>query len=233
MTIAFKTEDLQQELRVFARLAESFLEPGESDRLVHLAEQLRWMRHHDTVHQWGISKDEPLRTRCSEGAYQEGDEGHFNVAAHIATTWAIRPGNGGRRMVINGNVSTTILLVHNHEDRLGLWRMDVGDARGPGCTFHVQIEGKWQQMPFPEKLDVPRLPTLVPTLGSVLEFVLFELFHHHWLKQVVGNKDPGAWLSLQRDLWLKHLAWQREQALAAEFSPWASIRQSHPDDIFG
>jgi hypothetical protein len=233
MSIAFKTQELQEELRVFARIAESFLEPGESDRLINLAEDLRWMRHRNVVHKWGISENEPLRTRCSEGAYQEDDEGHFRVAAHVATTWAIRPVSGGRQMVIDGNVSTTITLMHEHQERLGLWRMDVGHTDGPGCAFHVQIEGKSDQLPFPEKLDVPRLPTLVPTLGSILEFVLFELFHQQWLAEVVRDKDPGKWLDLQRDLWLRHLEWQMARARAAEFSPWASIRQSHPDGVFG
>jgi hypothetical protein len=232
VTFGFRTAALQEELRVFAGLAEGFLEPGECDRLIELSYKLRYMRD-QKPYQWGIPESEPLRTRSSPGSYQAGDEGRFNVAARIATTWALQPEDeSGRRMIVVGNVSTTIELTHNHEQRLGLWRMDIGEAGAPGCTFHVQIEGKSDKFPFPEALDVPRLPTLVPTLGSILEYVLFELFHEDWLRRVVQSRDPGKWLDLQRDLWLTHLDWQRERTERADFSPWANIRHSHPDNIF-
>src|SRR5436190_1532122 len=70
---------------------------------------------------------------------------------------------------------------------IAMWRMEVGDARSPGCHFHVQVLGEAEVAPFPKSLSVPRLPAVHSTPPAVIEFVLGELFQATWDKHVAAR----------------------------------------------
>jgi hypothetical protein len=124
------------------------------------------------------------------------------------------------------NVSTAVSFRTGrgaNERERARFTMDIAAAAtAPGCGLHMQIKNhpEW----FPQDLDVPRFPMYVPTFGSVLEFVLGELFQDEWMKRVAGHKFNHGWRELQQQLWVNWLEWQRAVVMRSTVSPWLDIK---------
>lgn len=246
--LEFRFQDVLNEIDALEKIIGSFCSPSHRDVLPQLRTELADVR--DTVTDrdwtWGIRNERPFRTTVSRGAYQRDDQGAHNVFAEITSTWTIRrvrpPGKKGQRadrFALTGNASTRIRLYEEAQPGqqplpLGMWRMEVGVAHSPGCYFHVQVLGETDDRPFPHSLDVPRLPGVLTTPPSVVEYVVAELFQDQWLKHLATQTaDLNRWIPIQRGRLGAVLKWQLGVVKDAQGSPWMALKQAKPyADLF-
>src|SRR5262249_11503430 len=134
----------------------------------------------------------PLTTIKSK-SYEQGGGGHQFLVGEISAKWRIKkvvPKNSKKsrpadHFALIGIASTRIRLrcIDANEEpseEIAMWRMEVADARSPGCFFHVQILGQSDNYPFPQSLPIPRLPSILMTPAAVAEYLLAELFQDSW-----------------------------------------------------
>ncbi len=224
--ICFKAADLQRELNALDAIAKSYLALGSRDHLKQLSDRLERIRVGGQPAVWEIAVDAPLETKVSLGEYQPSAGTSREVFAQIEMIWDVRPIDG-RLIEVHDRSSTRVRFIS--KDVLGVLSMDLGDADAPGCFFHVQVSGAGDEETFPSDFDVPRLPTLVATPASVVEFVLSELFQKDWRRHASAHASRGVWLSSQRSRWERYLDWQKGQVEVASFSPWVELKESVPE----
>ena len=234
----FLFADLQQEIVVLKKMAESFFDSRTSFALEGFLTDLKSIGNQqgETVHTLNLR---PLQTIPSEGEYEACDrKGGRNIYAVISGTWELRP--LGRRSVPKreiefcGNASTKIELyaVDKPETRLAMWRLELGAKDSPGCYVHAQILGDSYNPPFPKSVPIPRLPSIFVTPMSAVEFVLGELFQDRW-KQRASRKtgDTHNWHRLQEQ-WLQSLfSWYQNELRksVSSSSPWMILKTAKPD----
>jgi hypothetical protein len=215
----FELEALTRELGLIHELAEAFLEPESARALEEARWRLHSLPHEQPKSSWEIST--PLRTTLSPGEYRPSGMGEHTVRAEITTLWEITRTNQ-QTVTVRDNVSTSISIA-TVDEVIGRWTMDIAAvSSAPGCGLHAQI--KESESWFPKDLDVPRLPVFIPTLGSVLEFVLGELFQQKWTAHVSAHRNAASWRALQARLWTRWLDWQLETVRRATVSPWLDVK---------
>jgi hypothetical protein len=196
----------------------------------------------DRAFDWGISDERPLVTVTSEGEYEmQGRKGTIHLYAEITSIWRIvqvrtKLGKRARadRFALDGKASTRVRLrsAGDHEE-IGMWRMEVGDAKAPGCTFHVQVLGENDVLPFPKALSVPRLPAQHASPPAVVEYVLSELFQSRWDKLVGAQSHHlKRWAPIQKNRFRRLFDWQlkvlHEKSLG---SPWVTLKREKPNAV--
>lgn len=190
---------------------------------------------------WQISEDWPLRTIPTQ-SYKRGGGSH-EVFAAISSIWEVEPIGAhtakywrNRRFVLDGMASTRVRVYRNSSENgpeeLAMWRMEIADSDSPGTYFHVQVMGQLDVPPFPNYLEVPRLPGFVATPMLVFEFVLGELFQVEWPKEAARESyDSNQWRQVQLHRFKRLLEWQlRCLDQSGSPSPWAVLKASQPDD---
>jgi hypothetical protein len=217
--LRFELEALTNELDLIGRLANDFLEPASARGL----QEARWRLHNfpynDPSACWEI--ETPLQTIQSDGGYRVSGRGSHTVRAEITTLWEITR-DERYTVCIRDNVSTSVAFTTG-DGEIARFTMDIAAIpSAPGCGLHAQVKESphW----FPSDLDVPRLPVFIPTLGSVLEFVLGELFQQQWTEHVSGHLNSNSWRELQARLWKAWLDWQQQTVREATVSPWLDLK---------
>jgi hypothetical protein len=222
----FDATTLVDELGLIREIAKAFLEP-ESLRILHNAQaSLRGLSRSKTGSRWAI--DDPIRTRVSHGSYATDGRGQHAVSAEIRTVWHLQRSGRGR-VSVSDNVSSTISILADG-NRIAEWHMDIAAmSSDPGCGLHAQVHehDTW----FPSGLDIPRIPTFIPTVGAVVEFVLGELFQKDWSQHVAGHRSNSNWRSVQLQHWTALLDWQRSVLGAGRVSPWLDLKSARCDGL--
>ncbi len=142
-----------------------------------------------------------------------------------------------RKIEFCGIASTRIELYASDdpETRLAMWRLELGDAKSPGCYVHAHILGDSAEPPFPKWMPIPRLPSIFITPMSAIEFVLGELFRHDWAQVVASDNDNvNCWRNIQTDRFQNLFSWYKDQIEnAGSSSPWMALKKAKPkSDIF-
>jgi hypothetical protein len=242
--LRFHFADVINEIVAIEKVAEPFLE---AHSLRHL-QQLRTMlgnlqvtAHEKTV-RLEIPAADPLVTRISFGSYQTDDQGAHNVFAELSCVWEIRriPPKGKKAakadvFELTGLASTAVRVFKREADGAkgpleALWRMEIGDSESPGCHFHVQVMGETDDRPFRKSIDVPRLPGVLVTPPSVIEFVLGELFQKAWVQHASAQTPHlQRWIPIQQRRLTAVLGWHADVVSRAISSPWSTLKKAKPD----
>ena len=242
--LEFSFQEFDNEIDALSRIASTFIAPASQGVLPALRELLNSIRQasEGQKYQWRIDESWPLSTKPTRG-YKRG-EGSHEVFAAVSSIWHIEPIGGHsrkywqkRHFVLDGMASTRVRVLRNSPDNeateLAMWRMEIADSASPGSYFHVQVMGETETAPFPNYLEVPRLPGLVATPMLVFEFVLGELFQVEWAREAA--RDSGSlsqWRHVQHKRFERFLGWQL-QCLQKSGSPLAVLKASQPDgDLF-
>ncbi|MGH9422193.1 MAG: hypothetical protein ACRD3J_19610, partial [Thermoanaerobaculia bacterium] len=205
---------MQLEVEAMKVLAGPLLSAETAARFEQMQADLRTLRPRSTL-AWQVPMGRPLETIGSGGEYEAkaGGKGAHVVTGKISFLWELEAGRSPiRTVMLKGNATTRIELVDMTTGHsLGMWRMEVGAEDGPGCCFHVQILGETADLPFPNSLPIPRLPTIPPTPMSALELVLGELFQTRWRDQVRSSTNTAdMWRGVQQKRWTSFLTWQQD-----------------------
>jgi hypothetical protein len=251
--LAFNFATAIRELQELYSVARPFLQPSAERVVGDLTRQLENYQRTPTTDKWDWAIDEatPLLTRVSEREFEPGKRAGFRLYAAIDGIWTIkrvadpraRRGIPAPEFVVAGKYSTRVRLFQLPEDAesrsdvdrlLALWRMEVGDQASPGCHFHVQIGGQTDDPPFPHSLPVPRLPSILATPPSVIEYVVGELFQDEWPAHVAARSAMFShWAGIQQRQLSRLLEWKLRVVSESSASPWTSLKRRKPDsDLF-
>jgi hypothetical protein len=224
--------ELEQEIDALSRFARPFLDPEGPTKLERFKGQLRPMLNAGGGF-WSIPKNDPIRSApTNKYSRGHGDQ----VWAEVSCKWELRRVERTQALLMTGIASTRIELLRRRENEmesLGMWRMEVGDEKSPGCYFHAQIMGQDDRPPFPTWLAIPRLPSLILTPASSIEFALSELFQDAWLEATRQKRDDlDLWGALQKQRMHSWLAWQQRIVDAHAFGvlPWTNLKRAKPDE---
>lgn len=182
---------------------------------------------------WEIDVKRPIRTEVSTGTRKRGGEGH-EFSASISFKWQVtplRPAGGAQNteIAVTGLASTLVQFCEG-DKLLARWRMDVGTETVPGTVFHIQVEGDAGASQFPESLDVPRFPSMVPTPATVIEFVLAEMFQDDWGETYnLATPYRVQWRDIQRGWHIPWLVEQRDHVMANQTSPILALKTKEAD----
>ena len=232
MGIQFNRTELVREVKTLRRIASEFFERDTVWALDRFRSALEAMSG-EAVRKYEL---EVLRTKPNMGAHEAGQRrGTLNVYAGITGCWELRLEN--KSVEFCGLASTKIELFDAESDeRVAMWRVELGAADAPGCYFHVQILGDEDSVPFPHTLSIPRLPSVFVSPMAAIEYALGELFQDEWEKAVCQLRpDQDYWRRLQRERLCGLLSWQ-EQRLRKSVgsSPWMTLKAAKPDgDLYG
>lgn len=232
----FSISDLITEVRTISAIGKSFLEPGSAERLLSLASQIQYLQTSARSGSTFLTVSD-VRTVPSREFEAGSRRGGVSVYAVISGKWEVRQvvprGRRPRIMYLEfcGIASTKIEVFDSQTtQRLAMWRMELGASDAPGCYFHTQILGENEEVPFPKKLSVPRLPNIFPTPMGALEFVLGELFQDRWrLAAMADSGNSPRWRSLQKQLLSNLLQWKLDKVENGMSSPWMSLKGAIPD----
>lgn len=239
--LEFLFQEMEDGIVAISRVAHRFLNPYSPhvfESLRYSLEEIRTASRGD-VYRWEIAKDSPIRTVTSEGAYNPDAKGGPRVSAAITSCWEISPLGArnvkswpNRRFALAGQATTRVTIFEETDDgrdEIAMWRMDIGDDNSPGCHFHVQVLGESDFPPFPHSLPVPRLPALMFTPMSAIEYVLGELFQDEWrMHSLAEDADMARWRTLQRRWLGNSLSWQRSCLDSLTGSPWVALKRAKP-----
>jgi hypothetical protein len=224
--------ELERELEALGRFARPFLDPEGPTKLERFRGQLRPLLNAGGG-TWSIPRNDPVRSSpTNKYSHGRGEE----VWAEVSCAWDLTRVERTQAVVMSGIASTCIELRRRSEEEtqsLGIWRMEVGDDNSPGCYFHAQIMGQDDRPPFPNWLAIPRLPSLILTPASSIEFVLSELFQDDWLQATRQKRDDlDLWGALQKERMHGWLAWQQRIVDAHSFGvlPWTNLKRAKPDE---
>ena len=232
--LRFKIAELEREIRAMETMGKEFLNSQTLWTLEHLRRDLNSIGGAQKGNDYNL-KLQCLHTIPSD-QYEAGSRrGSRKIHAVISGTWDLRP-LAKREIEFCGIASTKIKLYDsdNPKTRLAMWRLELGDAKSPGCYVHAQILGDSDKPPFPEFVPIPRLSSLFVTPMSAVEFVLGELFQDKW-PEVTASGDPEVknWRALQKK-WLQSLfSWYRREMEKTDFSSWIALKKAKPkSDMF-
>jgi hypothetical protein len=246
MPMRFSFQEMLNEVKAFAGLAEDFIAPGSKNVLSRFHGELESYRNAATSNafDWEISESDPLTTTSTKG-YEPGDGGKRYLVAQITAKWRIKKEPPPKKSMpakvfgVIGIASTRVRLKCVEEDQsltdeIAMWRMEMGDAKHPGCFFHSQILGETGDFPFPNYLPVPRLPIIAMTPPAVAEYVFGELFQDRWAQHATSQVPHlNHWAPIQKERFSRLLDWKLQVLRKASGSPWASLKAAQPsDDLF-
>ena len=235
--LRFLFSELVRETRTLQNIAQRFLDPSTLWVLEQFRSQLESI--------WGAQEMQvrlalsPLRTRPNSGAHEAGGRrGRPSVYAVISGTWDLTPlgpskHRAKRELAFTGIASTKVELYEHNDsnNRLAMWRLELGADDAPGCYFHVQILGDSGHPPFPRSIPIPRLPSLFVTPMSSIEYVLGEMFQEEWAQEAArGTAESLRWRVLQQQRLSGLLSWYQSKMQGSLSSPWMNIKTAKPDE---
>ena len=241
MAFEFLFQEFLDEIEALQAITEGFIAIESIHVLPRLRTQLENLRQGPWNGRvfWGIPREDPLKTTENEGSYERislGRRGAHTVHAQISSVWEIiwSPHNNRKRRTSNtfqlvGIASTRVSIRRQAEDgsskELAMWRVEVGDDDSPGCRLHVQILGEEETLHFPKSFPVPRLPSIIVTPMTVIEYVLGELFQDEWRERAFGQpRLIDQWRRIQSTRLIKLLAWQKRVVESCTGPPWTSLK---------
>jgi hypothetical protein len=248
--LEFEFDEFLREIRAIRRVTNNFLDRSADNVLNSLERDLEAIRSfpRGTDRLWKIPECTPLKTKTSQGEYEQGSrKGRHRVVGEITSTWLIAPSDPrakstrpARTFTVTGKASVRIRLLDQagapEDQPLAMWRVELGDDISPGCFFHVQILGEDGRMtsPFPHSLPVPRLPSFLFTPMAALEFVIAELFQEEWKKHAARQTDAmNSWRLIQRERLNRLFEWKQKVVKEHNGSPWTIIKwEKPPADLF-
>ena len=135
-----------------------------------------------------------------------------------------------REVVFSGIASTRLeLYLVGQADRIAMWRFELGAVDSPGCYFHAQVLGDSACPPFPDTVEIPRLPSFFVTPMAAVDYVLGEVFGSEWEKAAETNTyDAPFWRSLQRDRLNRQFSWYQQTIEDTARSPWVAMKTAKP-----
>lgn len=229
--LVFQMGELQREIEAIKDFASKYLAAESFERLDRLKYQLGPLTEAGGGN-WSVPRAEPIRTR----PIHIHGEGHGpEVWGELSSTWDLKRVGRTRSLRLAGIASACVSimrLVEGVPERLAMWRMEIGDEASPGCYFHTQVLGDEGHGPFPDWLSVPRLPGLVPTPASALEFLLGELLQNEWARLTSQSRGPlELWSAVQLRRLSGLFDWHRRvlEGRAGTVVPWTAMKLAKPD----
>lgn len=243
--LEFFFNEVLTELDVIEKLAKPFIRTESEYVLPKFRTALVNIRDSksDRTFLWEIPEEVPLRTRTSQGGYEQlHRKGSENIFAELTCAWGVANVKTTKkeppRFRIKESPTTRVRLCRDsglgvHQE-IAMWRTEIGDEVSPGCHFHIQIRGQEKRHPFPRSVPVPRLPSIFATPFVVLDYVLGELFQNEWAMRVSeGTGQTKLWHSIQSDRLIRLFKWHKESILGGSGSPWVLLKSSKPQsDLF-
>jgi len=235
--LVFPFKDLLMECEVIKVFAKHFLD-AKTVSLIDEArgnlESIKTRGSTMTTTRWSIPADRPLCTVLSEGDSKPDKKGAFHGHGEFSFVWEIRPldespWRGRSHFVLDGLASTVVSMVDKSKKCLAQWTVDVGDHQSPGIHFHTQVK-KFGSAPFPDSLDVPRLPALPMSPFFVLETAIGELFQDKWRRHAGSESDDARrWRGLHEPRLKRFFTWQIERlGSSSGGSPWMALKRARP-----
>jgi hypothetical protein len=232
--LRLRLADLQREMVAVPTLAEPFLSPEGSQRLLEARRPLAaHTARPNTSFIWEISQETPITTKPSTGEYeQKGDKGP-QVVGTLNFCWYLRTGpKPVRDVYLVDNASTELRILDDKGVPLRSWQMDIGLRDAPGACFHTQIDAGQSGSSSSEWLPVPRLPSFPPTPMSCLELLLGELFQIEWRKRVQREtQEMQDWRGIQRGRLCSFLRWQLDTIDQTTGSPLMHLKAFPHADV--
>jgi hypothetical protein len=223
--------DFAKELTSFAALASQFLERGAREILTKAQRELATSAGSVGVPTtWEIPTTTPVRTALSS-IYHRGSAARNapELRATMSCIWRITP-QSARDFRLDGMASTRIRIEDADAQEIARYNFDIATMPAPGCALHVQVASRRDDPPFPKWLPVPRFSVCLPTPVATLEFILGELFHDEWARQLEKRQAPQEiWSAIQRQRWESWLAWQQAVVKTGR-SPWLALKSAVPPE---
>ena len=244
--LQFQYRELVDETVALRKMAGGFLEAGGAQVLGALERELERIG--------GMASDrvlelqlQPLRTRSTR-SYEVGSRsGGAEIYAYVTGIWELRPvgqrGRPKRKIEFMGKASAKIELWHKDclwreepqpDNRLAMWRIELGAHDSPGSYFHIQILGDRDGPSFPRSIPIPRLPSPFVTPMAAVEFVLGELFQDKWSREAGrAGHHHSRWKSIQQKRLSCLVKWQKVAMETGQSSPWVNLKDAKPPpDMF-
>ena len=233
--LLFNLSELEREAVALQTLSNGFLDNSSYP----FEEIIRDIRGIHGTHNFDlkIPRERPLRTLISEGEFEPKNKSSgCNVFATISGKWELQAEkNKGKSCVKFIGLASGVITVYDEAtlDPLAHWKMELGDARSPGCYFHTYSPLKNKSdLAFgaPQSRDsfpIPRHPNIFPTPMAIIGFTLGELFQEKWAQAVSGGKGT-MWRSIQRKRLTQLLNWQIKVSNDTSFGPWISLKNAKP-----
>lgn len=232
--LSFWVEDLISETECIVSMGEQFIETGFHWVLPNYREQLQSVASAGMKLEQRITLD-VLQTRLADVRGRQ-------VYARIRGNWQVTPVSQrvkksayNRKIAFSGIASTMIeLFQDDSEERVAMWRIEIGSKGAPGCFFHVQVLGDSVHPPFPKTIEIPRLPSFFATPMSAVSYAFGELFGHEWTEAIAAGRNHGSrWTDLQRHLFSRQLEWYSQIIRESDNPNWMAIKEATPrHDLF-
>jgi hypothetical protein len=229
--LVFQTAELQREIEAIKEFASKYLAAESFERLDRLKYQLGPLTEAGGGN-WSVPIEEPIVTRP---VHLHGAGRGPQVWGEVSATWDFERVGRTRSLRLAGIASTRVSIMRIVEgvpERVAMWRMEIGDEASPGCYFHTHVLGDVAHGPFPDWLIVPRLPGLVPTPASALEFLLSELLQEEWARLTSQSRGPlELWSAVQMRRLSGLVEWHRRvlEGRPGSVVPWTALKLAKPD----
>ena len=238
--LQFPILELVSEVRALQEIANRFIDESSLWVLNHFESDIRSILNSGRDNEVELQLA-PLRTRVSRGEYEPvGRKGSKEIYATICGNWLVRAlgdrsskpkGRELRHLEFCGIASTRIELYEfGSNERIAMWRGELGDASSPGCYFHFQILGDLETPPFPKSVSIPRFPSVFITPLGIIEHILGELFQEEWQRCVLEDTDAvKAWRTLQLKRLRCLFEWQLQVLRGTITTPWVALKRAKPE----
>ncbi len=246
--LRFRFAQFERELAAIQKLAHAFLTPRGRAALDQLEQGLRLCKTSPEVEaDWVIVRSDPIVTEPTDGAHDRDQGWPRHLYAEVTAIWRIEARRKGSRVDefrLAGKASTVITLrdleaeskaIDEGEEQgqpLAMWKMEVADAKSPGCFFHVHVgsDERKDELPFPNRLCVPRFPSFMLTPQAALAYTLGELFQDRWSEELSRHSTPlTIWSASQSKFMHATLKWFAEELEKnARGSPLTSLKKAQP-----
>ena len=235
--LVFSFKDMLMECEVIKAYAQRFLDRttvGLIDEARGNLEAIQARGSTTETARWSIPEARPLQTLWSEGDSKPDKKSAHHIRGEFSFVWEIRPLDEKpwvRRshFVLDGLASTVVSLMDKGKKCLAQWTVDIGDRQSPGTHFHSQVK-KFGSAPFPDGLDIPRLPVLPMSPFFVLEFAIGELFQDKWQRHArADSNEARLWRGIHEPRLRRFFTWQLALLSSPSVgSPWIGLKLAKP-----
>ncbi len=228
--LEFLASDLRRETLALADFAAEFLEGASIAVLKEAAAQFE----NAILYNGGIARvddDRPIRSKPTR-AYG----GAFHVWADVSWIWELARVRKTKYLRLAGKASSRIRFRRQGDqgvEEIAMWRMEIADDASPGCHFHVQVSGEGAASPFPNWIDVPRLPAYLTTPAMAVEFALAELFQVEWAQATsIQQRSIQEWSAIHQPRLSAVLDWQVRRLKPGTYTgaPMTALKAWKPDE---